>query len=342
VLDPLLWHYSTVTEFALHELENGGQLAPNVDGQPPAWIVPPAADREPNPPYGYVVSFIRHHERGFAVPTSRFMRGVCHHYGVELHNFAPNAISQVATFVGICEGFLGIPANWDLWVHLFRVELHTLSTLAPRGARRRDDDLVAGVAQGILHSLHDDLQQCGMGAGWFYLHNNEPAPYTSKVLKEKADSKWHGLSPSSRQDRLEPALRVLKSLADAELDAASVLANLHHRRIIPLMDRELRIFEMDEVANPVALERSRLVHDRFPREYAATWARRAISLKAVRHNDDDLWSFVMLPDTPSVSGLFPFCLILPPRATATLTFRSSRQRVTVNVARFGPPTLSVF
>jgi hypothetical protein len=51
-----------VTRFALSELVNGGQLAPNVDGQPPAWIVPPAMDREPNPPYGYIVSFIRHHE----------------------------------------------------------------------------------------------------------------------------------------------------------------------------------------------------------------------------------------------------------------------------------------
>jgi hypothetical protein len=40
-----------------------------------------------------VVSFVRFHERGFMVPASRFMRALCHHYGVELHNFAPNAIS---------------------------------------------------------------------------------------------------------------------------------------------------------------------------------------------------------------------------------------------------------
>jgi hypothetical protein len=79
VLDPLPWHRSTVTEFMLHELENGSQLAPNVDGPPPAWFVPPAADREPNPPYGYVVNFIRHHERGFAAPASRFMRWLCYH-----------------------------------------------------------------------------------------------------------------------------------------------------------------------------------------------------------------------------------------------------------------------
>jgi hypothetical protein len=135
VVDPLPWSRSTVTRFALSELVNGGQLAPNVDGQPPAWIVPPTADREPNSPFGYVVSFTRHHERGFAAPVSRFMRGLCYNYGVELHNFALNAISQAATFVVVCEGFLGIPVNWDLWFHLFRAELHTLYTPEPRVRR---------------------------------------------------------------------------------------------------------------------------------------------------------------------------------------------------------------
>jgi hypothetical protein len=177
VLDPLSWHRSTVTEFELHELENSDQLVPNVDGQPPAWIVPSAVDREPNPPYGYVVSFIRHHERGFAAPVSRFMRGLCHHYSVELHNFTPNAISQAATFVGVCEGFLGIPVNWDLWVHLFRAELHTLSMLVPRVRR-------AVRAGGMTISLRELRREfyipCTMTSnnaewewGWFYLRNNE-------------------------------------------------------------------------------------------------------------------------------------------------------------------------
>jgi hypothetical protein len=120
---------------ALSELVTAGQLAANKDGQPVAWIDPPVMDREPNPPFGYVVSFTRFHERGFMAPASRFLRGLCYHYGVELHNFAPNAISQATTFVGVCEGFLGIPVNWDLWVHLFRAELHTLTTPEPKTRR---------------------------------------------------------------------------------------------------------------------------------------------------------------------------------------------------------------
>jgi hypothetical protein len=167
-----------VTEFELHELENGDQLAPNVDGQPPAWIVPPAADREPNPPFGYVVSFVRYHKRGFAAPASCFMRGLCYHYGVELHNFAPNAISQAATFVGVCERFLGIPANWDPWVHLFRAELHTLSTLEPRV---RHVVHAGGVSISLRESRRELYIPCMMTSnnaewerGWFYLRNDEP------------------------------------------------------------------------------------------------------------------------------------------------------------------------
>jgi hypothetical protein len=120
---------------ALSELVTAGQLAANEDGRSAAWIEPQASDREPNRPYGYVVSFIRFHESGFAVPASLFMRALCYHYGVELHNFTANAISQAATFVGVCEGFLGIPVNWDLWVHLFRAELHTLATPEPKTRR---------------------------------------------------------------------------------------------------------------------------------------------------------------------------------------------------------------
>jgi hypothetical protein len=221
VIDPLSWPCSTMTKFALHELENGSQPAPNVDRQPAAWIVPPATDREPNPLYGYVVSFICFHERGFEAPASRFMRGLCYHYGVELHNFTPNAISQAATFVDVCEGFLGIPANWDLWVHLFRAELHTLVTPEPLVRR-------AVRAGGVSISLRETRRElyilCTMTSNnaewereWFYLRNDEPSlpPFTSKVLREKADSWWHDASPPSRQERLESALLVLKNLEDA-------------------------------------------------------------------------------------------------------------------------------
>jgi hypothetical protein len=178
ILDPYAWERSSVTPLALNELVTAGQLAANEEGRPAEWIVPPAGDRVPNPPEGYVVSFIRFHERGFNAPASRFMRALCHYYGVELHEFAPNAISQAATFVGVCEGYLGIPVNWELWVHLFRAELFTQPTTEPRTRRVVR---AGGMSLALRGQFKDDYIPCtmttnnaGWEGGWFYLRNAEP------------------------------------------------------------------------------------------------------------------------------------------------------------------------
>jgi hypothetical protein len=98
----------------------------------------------------------------------------------------------------------------------------------------------------------------------------------------------------------------LKKLADRELTAGYVLANLHHRRVVPLMERRLRIFEMSEDADPIALAESRLLRDPFPRSYAATRARCAIDLRPGRCDDASLWALEMLPTGQLVSGILYF------------------------------------
>jgi hypothetical protein len=254
-----------VTRLALNQLVTTGQLAVNEDGWPAEWIVPPGRDHAPNPPSGYVVSFVRFHERGFMAPASRFMRALCHHYGVELHNFAPNAISQAATFVGICEGFLGIPVNWDLWIHLFRAELFTQLTSEQRTRRA----VRAGsMSLALRGQRKDDYIPCtmttnnaGWERGWFYLRNDEPGLPPTPVWCSGRGPPFGTmgcLRPSTRRgwNRSWPRLGI--------------------RRIVPLMERPLRIFEMTEAADPVALARSRSLQTPLLREYAATRARSAI------------------------------------------------------------------
>jgi len=123
VREPLPWGKSTATEAVLEQLIADQLLPMNISSERPAWISPRQEETEPNPPEGYVVSLVRLHERGFGVPVSRFMRALCDYYGAELHNFGPNSISQAAVFVAVCEGYLGIEAHWDLWIHLFRGDL---------------------------------------------------------------------------------------------------------------------------------------------------------------------------------------------------------------------------
>jgi hypothetical protein len=106
------------------------------------------------------------------------MRALCHHYDVELHNFVSNAISQAATFVGVCEGYLGIQVNWDLLIHLFRAELFTQQTSEPRTRRAVR---AGGMSLALRGQRKDDYIPCtmttnnaGWERGWFYLRNDEP------------------------------------------------------------------------------------------------------------------------------------------------------------------------
>ena len=87
------WRPSSMTDRRLMDLEKEGLLRPRTSSSRPEWIVPAADHREPRPPKGYVVSFAKFHRHGLSSPPSRFMRVLCHHYGVELQHFTPNAIT---------------------------------------------------------------------------------------------------------------------------------------------------------------------------------------------------------------------------------------------------------
>jgi hypothetical protein len=84
--------------------------------------------------------------------------------------------------------------NWDLWVHLFRAELHTVTMPEPKTCR-------AVRAGGVTIALRETRRElyipCTMTSnnaewerGWFYLRNDESGlpPLTGKVVREKADS----------------------------------------------------------------------------------------------------------------------------------------------------------
>jgi hypothetical protein len=138
----------------------------------------------------------------------------------------------------------------------------------------------------------------------------------------------------------------LKALADAGLTAASVLTNLHHRQIIPLLERWLRIFEMHEEADPVALAESWLLPDLLPQDSVATRARHAVNPKVIRNDDIALWSFVMLPYDPLVSGLPPLFGLLIRGVSRNPEFHSlsagdGRERRAVRPAHAPSPSARV-
>jgi hypothetical protein len=60
-----------VTQEKLQELVVEGLLCPVTDAAAPEWITPGAEVDVPNPPIGYVLSFMAFHERGLVVRDSK-------------------------------------------------------------------------------------------------------------------------------------------------------------------------------------------------------------------------------------------------------------------------------
>jgi hypothetical protein len=242
------WPFSTVTTGDLEALVAEGLLHPLSSDLQPEWMAPPSG-AAPSPPPGYVLSFVSFHERGFGVPASRFMRVILHVYGVELHNLSPNSISQAGIFAAVCEGYLGIAPHWDLWTHLFSVELFASST----GERRVRMAVRAGgcilqlrqaralqYIPAILASSNKGWQR-----RWFYLRNDVGRlPSFSQRVVTAASDNWRYGAPHERQKNLQPLLKALEELREGGLTVVGVVAAIHHRRVLPLTERRLPLWEM--------------------------------------------------------------------------------------------------
>jgi hypothetical protein len=242
------WPFSTVTVDDLEALVVDGLLRPLSDVLRPEWMVPPSG-ADPNPPPGYVLSFVSFHERGFGVLASRFMRTLLHHYGVELHNLSPNSIAQAAISAAVCEGFLGIDPHWDLWTHLFSAEPFASAT----GEKRVR---MAVRASGCILQLRQARAQQyipailvssnkGWQRRWFYLRNDDGRlPLFSQRVVNAAGSNWRYGAPRERQKNLQPLLEALEKLREGGLTAAGVVAAILRQRVLPLTEWRLLLSEM--------------------------------------------------------------------------------------------------
>ena len=75
------WCHSDITLQRLEGLVHRGLLCSLTAVED--WRLPSNVD-EPSPPEGYMVSFARFHEQGFATPAHKFLRGLLDYYKVEL------------------------------------------------------------------------------------------------------------------------------------------------------------------------------------------------------------------------------------------------------------------
>jgi hypothetical protein len=68
---------------------------------------------------GYIVACVAFYERGFGVPSHRFLYSLLQFYGLELHHLTPSGILHMAAFVIICEVYMGIEPHFNSWNYFF-------------------------------------------------------------------------------------------------------------------------------------------------------------------------------------------------------------------------------
>jgi hypothetical protein len=125
---------------------------------------------------GYMVIFVAFYEQGFGAPSHWFLHSLLRYYGMELHNLTPSRVLHIAVFMTLCEGYMGIDPEFDLWNYFFRVQ------------RSQDLDAELTVYGGMIihvkfgHRVipYFDIPMPrwmkGWRQKWFYLRNDASAP----------------------------------------------------------------------------------------------------------------------------------------------------------------------
>ena len=203
------WDRSSVIPSRMQGLVSKGLIRPLTAAR--EWIIP-QGESEPAPPPGYVVAPVSFFERGFWVPPHWFLRGSLFEYGIELHHLTPNGLVYIAGFVALCEGYLGIEPNWDLFRYFFRMNLLKRdSKHTPVGCA--GICLRTGRGKEFLDFFLLSTNK-GWHEQWVYLRNDPEAllpPYTGSVFL-KAKDRWGRDLPAVDRQRLQGLVTAIKSL----------------------------------------------------------------------------------------------------------------------------------
>ena len=139
------------------------------------------------------VPFVR---RGLALPACDFLLGLLYYFGIELHNFDPEAILNISIFVHFCEAFLGIPLHFNLFRYLFHIFPHPnhKNTRIFREARLRlrPERVNENIPYPALGSTN------GWETEWFYLGN--PYPPLSRIKNKAPEYVLEWICPGPEAD----------------------------------------------------------------------------------------------------------------------------------------------
>ncbi|KAI4990935.1 hypothetical protein ZWY2020_039306 [Hordeum vulgare] len=272
----------------------------------------PSAETAPAPAAGEVVVFVEHFYRGFGLPASSFFAEWLHFFGLQPHHLAPNAILQLAAFVVLCEGFVGIEPRVDLWRNLFffkqqsiameksEVEkLKGLRPMTPCGAALVHHRSKSGFPQMPLQESIKHWQK-----GFFYVKSADPAEDALNMppfdIAPPTRRNWDAKTPKPHPE-VALICAHLDILEKSGLLGRDLLTTMVVRRILPLQRRPHLVFQMVGRHDPCRISTKRFT--------LGAVARRVNLISIARMDESGEWTWGMSPfnraHPPPVGSLHP-------------------------------------
>lgn len=249
------WEGSVVTADDIEYLRRTRRL-------PPAELVEaraPGAETTPAPRDGEVVVFYTHFLRGLGLPVSLFFRRFLTFFGLQPHHLGPNAILQLAAFVTLCEGYVGILPYVELWCRLFYLKQQGASAgvMSECGAAVPVTRTAGPFPKLPLEESAKKWQKS------FYVRNVNPAddrinlpPFADAPPAAKLN--W-GHNPRAPSAEIVGVCRRVTEMTDREgLTAVDLIVAFIGRRVLPLQRRPHRICDMSGRRDPCRLSTKEL------------------------------------------------------------------------------------
>ncbi|KAE8817706.1 hypothetical protein D1007_04818 [Hordeum vulgare] len=273
---------------------------------PPAILVAarvPGAEAAPTPAEGELVAFEEHFYRGFGLPVGDFFARFLNFFGLQLYHLVPNAILQLASFIVLYEGFLGIEPRLDLWQKLFFFKqqsakmdkaavpkLKDLRPMTPCGAALVHHHMSSGFPQMPLQ----DPSRCGRGVVLREEHRSLPRLHQPVPLHHRScdgEDELEGDVPEAHR-RGGADMRPPRQLKIRGLVGRDLLATMISRQILPLQRWPHVICEMGDRHDPCRLSTKNF--------QPSAVARNVNSISSANMDDRGDWEWGMPPTTEPI------------------------------------------
>jgi hypothetical protein len=126
---------------------------------------------------GYIMACAAFYERGFGVPSHRFLHSLLQFYGLELHHLTHSGIMHMAAFVTLCEAYMGIERLFNLW-NLFCARIWQGPSVEAAVLGSVDIFVRSGHIVDPYFNLQMFCLLDGCQKVWFFLKNDTDAPFT--------------------------------------------------------------------------------------------------------------------------------------------------------------------